>query len=443
MFAFPSLPAIDAMFIRPLPRPIMCGGHAREQWKTPSRSTSMTRRHAPGRVLDDGRCRPGDAALFTSTSIRPRRSTTVAAIASADRSSVTSSSTARTSSRSGQDEIRRRDTHPVRKEAVDDRTAESAGAAGHDRDTRSVFCPQTRMLILVCCGTMTAAPPLSPVRRVVTGHDADGRAVISSDGAPPTVVALDAVPGTVFHEIWSTGSVPARIDNGADPTLGELRLDPPAGGTRIRVVDIPPDSVQNAISPDAAAAAFAQIGASQAHAAEGPHALMHRTESLDYGIVLAGEVWLVVDDGERGCARATSSSSAARTTHGRTARTGRRAWRSCSSTGSSPRTLRRPEEARLMAVVLRATWTANEGRGRGARRTHERRAGVARGAGLPLLPGLPRPGRAARVPHLRGHDDEDAVAAHTSSEHFERFVLGQAVPLLQSREREFFETIDV
>jgi hypothetical protein len=139
---------------------------------------------------------------------------------------------------------------------------------------------------------------LEPVRRVVTGHDSSGRAVITSDGAPPTVVHLDAVPGTVFHEIWATEEVPARVDNGPDPTVGSLQLAPPTGGTRIRVVDIPPDSVQDAVSPEEATAAFAQIGGSDAHGAGGPHALMHRTESVDYGIVVSGEIWLVVDDGE-------------------------------------------------------------------------------------------------------------------------------------------------
>ena len=143
-----------------------------------------------------------------------------------------------------------------------------------------------------------SSPSLEPVRRVVTGHDASGRAVIASDGLPPRVVELAAVPGTIFHEIWSTDSVPSRVDNGPDPTVGELRLAPPPGGTRIRVVDIPPDSVQDAVSPEEAAAAFAEMGGSEAHGAGGPHALMHRTESVDYGIVLAGEVWLVVEDGE-------------------------------------------------------------------------------------------------------------------------------------------------
>ena len=138
----------------------------------------------------------------------------------------------------------------------------------------------------------------SPVRRVVTGHDTEGRAVIALDGPPPTSVALGA-----SREPSSTSSgrphrCPREIDNGVDPTLGPLQLAPPTGGTRIRIVDIPPDTVQNALTPEEAAAAFAAIGASHAHGLDGPHALMHRTETVDYGIVLTGEVWLVVDDGE-------------------------------------------------------------------------------------------------------------------------------------------------
>jgi hypothetical protein len=135
------------------------------------------------------------------------------------------------------------------------------------------------------------------VRRVVTGHDEAGRAVIVSDG-PANAFEIAAVPGTVFHEVWSTDSTPASIDNGPDPTGAAPLLPPPPSGTRIRVVDIPPDSLQNALSPEEAAVAFAEIGAPEAHGGGGPHALMHRTETVDYGIVLSGEVWLMVDDGE-------------------------------------------------------------------------------------------------------------------------------------------------
>ena len=50
---------------------------------------------------------------------------------------------------------------------------------------------------------------LPDITRVVTGHDAEGRAVVASDGPLSTVVSLSAIPGTVFHEVWSTAGAPA------------------------------------------------------------------------------------------------------------------------------------------------------------------------------------------------------------------------------------------
>lgn len=143
--------------------------------------------------------------------------------------------------------------------------------------------------------------PFPPVRRVVTGHDALGRAMVIEAGPVPTVVRIEHIPGTVFHEIWSTAATPAPVGNGPDPTLGPLTLSPPANGSRIRIVDIPPDTdeflrqgAQNMRR------AFAQIGDADASTvrADSPHPLMHRTESVDYGVVLDGEMTLVLDAGE-------------------------------------------------------------------------------------------------------------------------------------------------
>ena len=141
---------------------------------------------------------------------------------------------------------------------------------------------------------------LPPFKRVVTGHDADGRAVIASCGPTASVFALQAVPGTVFHELWNSSASPAVLDNGDDPTGKPLQLSPDPHGSVIRVVDIPPDSVQNRVSAAEAAAVFAEIGQSHAGTGDGNarHKLMHRTETLDYGIVTEGEVWLVLDDQE-------------------------------------------------------------------------------------------------------------------------------------------------
>jgi hypothetical protein len=140
---------------------------------------------------------------------------------------------------------------------------------------------------------------LKPVRRVVTGHNSERRSIISLDGAP-TVIPFNAVPGTVFHELWNTNEMPVAIDNAADPTGRPLQLHPTRHGSIIRIVDIPPDSVQNQASAEEVAAGFASMGAGHAVAGQtnARHRLMHRTQTIDYGIVLAGEIWLLVDEGE-------------------------------------------------------------------------------------------------------------------------------------------------
>ncbi|MYM34452.1 cupin domain-containing protein [Duganella sp. FT94W] len=140
-----------------------------------------------------------------------------------------------------------------------------------------------------------------PIQRIVTGHDAAGNAIVSSAGPLPTVVELAAIPGTVFHEVWSTAATPAPVDNGADPTPGALTLPPPAGGTRLRFVDIPPDTADFlAHGATRMHAAFTQIGdvAASTVKPHSPHPLMHRTESIDYGVVIEGELTLVLDHEE-------------------------------------------------------------------------------------------------------------------------------------------------
>ena len=140
-----------------------------------------------------------------------------------------------------------------------------------------------------------------PIHRVVTGHDAEGRAIVTSDGPLPTVVEIQAIPGTVFHEVWETRATPAPVDNGADPTTGPLKLPPPKQGTRIRFVDIPPDT-DEFLAKGAARMqeAFTQAGDAAVSTVRhnSPHPLMHRTESIDYGIVIDGEMTLVLDEGE-------------------------------------------------------------------------------------------------------------------------------------------------
>ncbi len=143
----------------------------------------------------------------------------------------------------------------------------------------------------------------APVRRVVTGHDAEGRAVFLEDGAVPRVQRIGGPKGPLFFEVWNTGATPAPIDHasGEPPETG-IQLAPPKNGTRIRVLDIPPeDDSFGSLTPEQAKAHFAEVGAADAssHSGSGSrHAFMHRTETIDYGIMLEGELTLILDVGE-------------------------------------------------------------------------------------------------------------------------------------------------
>lgn len=142
-----------------------------------------------------------------------------------------------------------------------------------------------------------------PVRRVVTGHDAAGRAIIQEDGAVRRTQRIGGEIGPMFHEVWNTAATPTPIDAASsEPFEPGIVLAPPPNGTRIRVLDIPPegDAIRR-MTPEQAKTHFAEIGAGEASNAAKPgarHALMHRTETIDYGIVIEGELVLIMDEGE-------------------------------------------------------------------------------------------------------------------------------------------------
>lgn len=143
---------------------------------------------------------------------------------------------------------------------------------------------------------------LADFRRIVTGHNQNGQAVIKSDAPPTRVQQIGGPGGPTFTEVWSTRETPALIDRQSDdPAEGNLVLAPPKGGTRIRVIDFPPEGEAiRKLTGIEAAEKFAEMGdAGASRAVQGaPHPLMHRTQTVDYGIVLAGELTLVLDRGE-------------------------------------------------------------------------------------------------------------------------------------------------
>jgi Cupin domain len=143
----------------------------------------------------------------------------------------------------------------------------------------------------------------APIRRIVTGHDGRGKAIIQEDGPPARIQQIGGSRGPIFHEIWNTRETPARIDRSSgEPPEPGIQLVPPKQGTRIRVLDIEPDDASlETMTPERARAHFAEVGAGDVSSHAGPgsrHAFMHRTETIDYGIMLEGELTLILDEGE-------------------------------------------------------------------------------------------------------------------------------------------------
>ena len=122
-------------------------------------------------------------------------------------------------------------------------------------------------------------------RRVVTGHNADGRSIFLSDGPPPQTV--EPLPGLVLHEIWET-TAPADNTAEDDPAIRDNQIEPhdPAG-TIFRYVEFPPDEEWKDAD---VGAAFDEMGSGGAHDADAETPGMHETQTTDYAIVLEGEM---------------------------------------------------------------------------------------------------------------------------------------------------------
>jgi len=104
-------------------------------------------------------------------------------------------------------------------------------------------------------------------RRIVTGHDGSGKSVVVSDTPVPKTLDIGTA---AFHEVWITDATPAPIAaTEPEPTDRPVRVPPPANGVMVRFTEMEP----GAASP------------------------MHRTETLDVGVVIDGETWLLLDDG--------------------------------------------------------------------------------------------------------------------------------------------------
>jgi mannose-6-phosphate isomerase-like protein (cupin superfamily) len=135
------------------------------------------------------------------------------------------------------------------------------------------------------------------VRRVVSGHNAAGKSIFIID-APTPHVFQRTKGSAIVHELWETASTPADNRGTADAIARGHRLPPPKHGSVFRVIEYPPDSERLAAlareqaTPD-------DCGRAEATDRNNPrHAGFHKTATIDYAIVLSGEIYAMMDEGE-------------------------------------------------------------------------------------------------------------------------------------------------
>ena len=136
-------------------------------------------------------------------------------------------------------------------------------------------------------------------RRFITGLNEKGQSVVTFDDYAQNVMEIGGWPGAYVSEIWVTDACPADNSGSEDASLRPVRHDPSPSGSIFRVVEIPPErSIRDAgIDADAA---FESLGSSQRPSEEDTerHPSMHFTDSVDYLVVISGEMHMLMEEGE-------------------------------------------------------------------------------------------------------------------------------------------------
>mgnify|MGYP003338642733 FL=1 len=140
---------------------------------------------------------------------------------------------------------------------------------------------------------------LPPIRRIVTGHDAQGRSCIVEDGPCTSIRTVPERPGYRSVNVWRTTEAPARVDAPDSIAQHQGILPPGQGGTILRIIDIPPESKDPVERQRQISAMFKGMFADAHHdARQGVHPGMHKTLTVDYALVLQGEIYALMDEGE-------------------------------------------------------------------------------------------------------------------------------------------------
>lgn len=135
------------------------------------------------------------------------------------------------------------------------------------------------------------------VRRLVTGHDSNGKSKFLMDGEAASVLVIETMGNLTVTDLWEVFDAPADNSGEADNADRTVHLEPNERGSIFRIVDFPPDSLWKTGADGAAA--FAQMGAGHAVDTSSADPAMHKTDTVDYALVLDGEIWAVMDTDER------------------------------------------------------------------------------------------------------------------------------------------------
>ncbi|MCZ4587618.1 cupin domain-containing protein [Rhodococcus opacus] len=132
------------------------------------------------------------------------------------------------------------------------------------------------------------------IRRIVTGHLPNGDATILFDGIAKEVLEVPGWTGSWVTELWATDECPVDLDSSEDRAR-PMRHDPTPQGTLFRIVEVPPE---NGLTIDTDAA-FAGVGSTNRpdESYTSKHPSMHRTDSVDFLVVISGEMTMLMEDG--------------------------------------------------------------------------------------------------------------------------------------------------
>lgn len=139
---------------------------------------------------------------------------------------------------------------------------------------------------------------LPSIRRIVTGHDADGRSCFEQDGASPVEITTPGRPGYRVTNLWRTA--PGETISTPDTIEAHKGIHPPHGGTVFRVVEWPAEPADSVDLRRQMEETFAQMYPDAHREVQpGEHPGMHKTDTVDYAIILEGEAVAIMDEGEK------------------------------------------------------------------------------------------------------------------------------------------------